>query len=159
MNKQELFEYLDKELESAGYCYESFGGGEPITVTTSQLRYIVVCGLLLHEIGGLTAYCEELEIKWSKAVVDTLEVIHLRNELDRKDCFQYNSDEGTELFAISFNLLRGNGWEFDWGTNIYSAWIDWVQTTARFAWHYDNSTERIAIDQDILSWLFEWTNL
>ena len=159
MNKQQLFEYLDQELENTGYCYESFAGGEPVTITTSQLRYIVACEILLDQIGGLVTYCEEVEIKWSKAIVDTLEVIYLRNTLDRKDCFQYCSDEGTELFAISFNLLGIAGWELDWGTNIYSAWIDWKLTTANFTRHHNDVTERIYINEEMLGWLFDWTKL
>lgn len=136
MNKQQIFDYLDGQLADRKLIAE---------YSRSEGDYSFPHWVLCEElVGPLVTYVDDVEDQLSRMVVSSLLAVV------NKD-YEWRNNNVTD-YIISFNLLERSGWEFDWGTNIFGAWINWEGVTKEL----EATDEPVPITEEVLKWMLEW---
>lgn len=106
---------------------------------------------LSNVIIGLTTYDYDLDLKFGKIILETL------NAIQNRKTFEYIRDESNyEKYIISCNFIKD--W-LDWGSSIRGAWFDFygaklVPDECLSNVGYDK--EYIRLNEGFMTWLIEF---
>jgi hypothetical protein len=141
MTKQELFQALNKEYEEVIVTFRCCQAEEDQKEDIPYKLKVWTVGELLCD---LTTYCDDYSETWYKNIVETVRQIYTK-------CFDHEKLD-YEHYMLCFNLLQKSGWSFDWGTNIYTAWMEWGDNA--YSLCFDN--KEVKVTPQVLDYLFEW---